>query len=173
MDSLWNFLALKGKNLYITGVPHNYKKGFNGAILKAGGLVPIFNDKSNFEEFENTITKLLNKPAFVHFYPEETLWPYYEQSRPFKRGAFLFAVKNNVPIVPIIFLFEPRKSFKSKFKVTAQICEPIYPDTSISEREASLKLQKQAQEVYNKCIIEHYGYDEKTFQMNKINKRIN
>ena len=45
--------ALKRKKkLYYTGAPHNFKKGFFGATLKAGGFVPLANTFGESKKFD-------------------------------------------------------------------------------------------------------------------------
>ena len=40
---------------------------------------------------------------------KRSLWPFYRGIRPFKKGAFRFAVNNNVSILPIVITFRGKK----------------------------------------------------------------
>ena len=79
----------------------------------------------------NTIDGLLKKGEVVGIYPEGELIPYYEGIREFKNGAFNFAVKNQVPILPIVFTYrEPEgiiRFIKKKPFITLTILEPEFP----------------------------------------------
>ena len=86
----------------------------------------------------NGIICILNG-NMIHFYPEGYLVPYCEKIRTFKNGAFNFAVKNKVDIIPVVFTFrEPkgiRKIFKKKKDVTLKILEPIRYEELVAETE--------------------------------------
>ena len=172
LDSLWNLQALSFRNnVYITGAPHNLKKGFFGATLKAGGFIPIASTFSQNKEFDKYIKSILDKGGFVHFYPETALWLRYEQSRPLKKGAFYYASKNNVPIIPIIILFRKRL-FRKKKAVTVKICKPIYPDPNLSAQQNCEMLRLETQKVYDNVIINFYNYDKESYAMNKVAKKV-
>ena len=74
----------------------------------------------------------------------------YDKIRHFKNGAFDFAVRNNVPIVPMVFKFTKEKHIftllKSKPTISLEILEPIYPNIFINKKEAIIDLKKK---VYN------------------------
>lgn len=168
LDCLWNFQALSHKkNVYITGAPHNFKKGFFGATLKAGGFIPLATSFSQNKEFDEYISKILNKGGFIHFYPEQALWLRYEQSRPLKKGAFYYASKNNVPVIPIVICFR-KKLLRRKKAVTVKICKPIYPDPNLSQQENCKIMNETAQKTYDDVIVDFYGYDKDDYAMNKI-----
>jgi len=114
--------------------------------------------------FDGMVERLLKKKLFLHFYPEEAMWTNWRQSRPFKRGAFLYASKNNVPVVPIIYCFRGKRGSRG---LTVQICKPIYPQENVSIKENSLYLQNEAQKVYDETIINFYGYNKETYSMNE------
>ena len=173
IDCLWNIQALKRKKLYITGAPHNFKKGFFGATLKAGGFIPLTTTFSESKKFSEYIKSILDKGGFVHFYPEQALWLRYEQSRPLKKGAFYYASTNNVPIIPIVICFR-KTMFKKHKSVTVQICKPIYPDEKLSQKENCKIMNELAQRAYDETIINFYSYNKETYQMSTApNEKIN
>ena len=63
----------------------------------------------------------------------------HKKIRKFKNGAFEVAVRNNVPIIPIVFKFREvtglRKFIKEKPFITLKILEPVYPNTEVPRRE--------------------------------------
>ena len=93
--------------------------------------IPIPRNKSGKEKMINTIDGLLAKGEVVGIYPEGHLIPYYDGIREFKNGAFNFAVKNQVPVLPIVFTYrEPEgiiKLIKKKPFITLTILEPEFP----------------------------------------------
>ena len=169
LDCLWNMHALSlKKKVYITGAPHNFKKGFFGATLKAGGFLPLAASFSENKKFSNYLTEILQNGGFVHFYPEQAMWLKYEQSRPLKKGAFYYASQNNVPIIPIVICF--RKSKIKRTLVTVKICQPIYPNKNLTQKENCEYMNKLAQKVYDKTIIDFYNYDQEKYSMDTIQK---
>lgn len=171
LDCLWNYQALSRKrHVYITGAPFNFKKGFFGATLKAGGFIPIATSFSQKKEFDKYLADILAKGGFVHFYPEQAMWLRYEQSRPLKKGAFYYASKNNVPIIPMVICFRKAKLRKKK-AVTIKICAPIYPDPNLSQADNCTMMNNLAQQEYDNAIIEFYQYDKDSYAMNKVQKQ--
>lgn len=169
LDCLWNMQAMNFGEFYITGAPHNFKKGFFGATLNAGGFIPLTNTFSETKKFGEYVSSIMEKGGFVHFYPEQALWLQYEQSRPLKKGAFYYACVNNVPIIPIVICFKKKNLSKHK-KVIVQILKPIYPDNNLPERERITKMNSDAQNAYDNAIINFYHYNPDEYAMNKINK---
>lgn len=116
--------------------------------------LPIPKENTGKEKMVNTINKLLQDGEVVSIYPEGHLVPYSNELREFKDGAFNFAVKNQVPILPIVFTYrEPediRKVFKKKPFITLSILEPEYPSNEISK----MSIKELKYRVYNKMNIE-------------------
>ena len=159
LDCLWNYQALSRKrHVYITGAPYNFKKGFFGATLKAGGFIPIAMSFSQKKEFDKYLSDIFAKGGIVHFYPEQAMWLRYEQSRPLKKGAFYYASK----IMSLLFQW---------LFVTVKICTPIYPDPNLSQSENCTRMNTLAQQEYDNAIIEFYNYDKDSYAMNKVQKQ--
>ena len=99
--------------------------------------LPIPRNKSGKEKMVNTINKLLKNGEVVGIYPEGHLIPYCDIIREFKNGAFNFSVKNNVPIIPVVFTYREvddiRRFIKKKPFITLTILEPEYPINEVSK----------------------------------------
>lgn len=124
--------------------------------------IPIPRTLKGKEKMVNTIDGLLKRGEVVGIYPEGHLMPYYDGIREFKNGAFNFAVKNQVPILPIVFTFrEPEgilKKFKKKPFITLTILEPEYPKAEISKAnveelknrvQRKMRLERKIKKLYN------------------------
>ena len=158
------------KKLYVAGGDFNNKKGFAGLTLKAGGFIPHGNSFTTQKKFGDVVGKILSKNQFILFYPEQALWPKYEKPRPFKRGSFYYAVKNNVPIIPIFICFRNKSAnYKQtkKTKVTVKILKPLYINNQLTEREQSEDLRIRAEQSYKKTYEEFY---KKTLEYEKISQ---
>lgn len=127
-------LASGAKNIYYTTLEDSFKIPFVRKLIKLLKALPIPKDISNKKCFINEVNHLLQTGNIVHIYPEVALWPYCDKIRNFKRGAFSFAVNNNVPVIPIVIKFrEPkgiRKLFKKKKDVTLIVLKPIRQEQS-------------------------------------------
>lgn len=146
----WFGLALEDKKVFYTTLEDSFKIPVVRKLIKLLRAIPIPKENKNKPYFKNAVDEILNNGDLVHFYPEASLWPYYNKIRNFKTGAFHFAVRNNVPILPMVFTFRRpqgiRRIFKRKSDVTLTILEPI---SSIKNEEntrleiENLKLQVQ------------------------------
>lgn len=125
-------------------------------ILKA---IPIPRNKAYTNDFMNSIDSLLRNKKTVHFYPEGSLLPYCSDLREFKKGAFNFAVRNNVPVVPCTFLFcKPEglyKILKKKPVIKLVISKPIYPNQSLEKGDSIIDLKSRVYDEMKNIIINH------------------
>lgn len=155
------------KSFYTTAAPHNNKKGVAGSLLRAAGELPLGETFSAQKNFNQAVATLLKKKKLINFYAEQSLWFRYEKSRPYKPGAFRFAVTNNVPVVPIVLCFKELNKFerilRRQKKLVVIIQEPIYPNTELDTKEQVKDLQARCQKVYDDTIIDFYGYDKNTY----------
>lgn len=122
-------LSYGAKDVYYTAQQASFEIPFVKHLIRLLRAIPIPKGIQNKKRFIEVINEALKKEKCVHFYPEAMLVPYDTNIRPFQNGAFDFAVKNGVPIVPMVFCFrEPvgcRKLFKKKKDVTLVVLEPI------------------------------------------------
>ena len=124
-------LALESKRIYYTTIESNFKIPIVRKLIKLLRAIPIPSSIKNKPFFVKALDEILKNGDIVHFYPESSLHYYDNKIRRFKSGAFHFAVKNDVPILPMVFTFRRpnglRRVFKNKSDVTLTILEPINP----------------------------------------------
>ncbi len=123
LDTLFVKQAVGHFRSYHTGAPHNNKKGLGGYIMRRAGFLSLGGGFAAQKKFCLTLRRLLNNGAIVNFYPEEALWQGYEKPRPMKLGAFRYAVKMNVPVVPLFITFEGKRR-----RAVVNILSPVYPE---------------------------------------------
>ncbi len=140
-------LAFGLKKVYFTTREGSFKIPFVRKLIKLLRAVPIPTKLKDEEYFIKGINKALQDGKIIHFYPEKALWPYYEKIRNFKNGAFNFAIKNDVPVIPIVIKFRNpkgiRKIFKNKKDVTLKILEPIKFEVKDNKKESIEDLKNQ------------------------------
>ena len=102
-------------------------------------------------------------PEDFHIFPEAAMWPYYNQLRPFKSGAFHFAITNNVPIIPYVLLFRKSKGFgkivRKRPKITVVICKPIYANQSLDKKDQINDLCEKTHSVMQQVLDQNQSYD--------------
>lgn len=131
-------LAVCGKKkIFYTTQSESFQIPFVRKLIKLLRAIPIPKGVKNKERMVKEISNLLKDNKFVHFYPEAILYPYCNKIRHFKNGAFDLAIKNDVPVVPIVIKFRQpkgiRKILKRKKDVTLKILEPIYFEKILKE----------------------------------------
>lgn len=131
--------ALKDNKIKYCVAEYNNKKGFLGNMMRAGGIMPLSANFNVQKNFNKAVNYYLSRGKKIVFYPEQAMWYMYEKPRPFKEGAFHFAVKNNVPIIPIFITFRKSGEFDSEGieikYLTVNIMKPLYPQENLSQKE--------------------------------------
>jgi len=116
--------------------------GPNRFLIRGIGGMPIPSNISGLKSLLKTKDQILKEGKWLHFFPEVSMWFYYEAIRPFKKGAFSFAVKHNKPILPICINYRKAKGFRKIFRrgspyfLTINIGELIFPNQDLAKREA-------------------------------------
>ncbi|MBO4705790.1 MAG: 1-acyl-sn-glycerol-3-phosphate acyltransferase [Spirochaetaceae bacterium] len=118
------------------------------SVLGAGGI-PLPDTLSAAKKFNEAFDHLHEKKKWIHIFPESCRWAFYEPIRPFKLGAFSLAYKYNIPIIPMVISYRPRKGIYKIFKkgtplITLTIGEPILPDLSLPRKHSSIKMLEKA-----------------------------
>ncbi len=151
-DSVFVAQCLAPRKVYYTTLESNMRMPIVGHIIKALGGIPICSRPSMQIAYNRAIAKVLQEGKIVHFMPEGSIWPYYEKIRPFKKGAFFYAVSNDVPIVPICINFREPRRWQKFFGIraimaTVHIGKPIYADPDLKKKEKIEELRIRSENV--------------------------
>ena len=119
--------------------------GINGFVLRNIDVIPIIDDREYMNgKFYDLVRGQFDKGRFILIYPEQEMWFNYRKPRPGKRGAFLFAARMGVPVVPcFVELRDLPEEIAPGFhdvKCILHILDPIFPDPSKNERQNSLEM---------------------------------
>lgn len=144
---------------YFVALKHNFEAFLLGGLVRVMRGIPLPEDIKNFERFSNQVGEVLqNTNKKIHFYPEGEIVPYCRELRDFKNGAFHFAVKNNVPVMPFVIVFPAKK------RIRVISCKPVFiSDVEGTEGLAEPKkvvllarhVKKNMQEVMDKFYTEN------------------
>lgn len=152
--------------------------GFFGELMRHFYTLPLSSNIKTMAKFTEATNTLLQKGNFVLFYPEQAMWWNYRKPRPLKVGAYKFAVKNNVPVLPCFITMKDsdilgedlRREIKD-FDVgenflpdgfyvqeyTIHIGEPIYPKAELSSKENMDYLAQRNFEAWKEIYEREYG----------------
>lgn len=127
--------AIGRKDMTFTAIKENFEIPFVRLFVKGLGAIPIPRTLKAMQKFTEAISQLLKENHIVHFYPEGVLFPYYNGIRGFHKGAFSYASKNDVPIVPMIITYhKPKSKLRGKPVAKIHIMPPVYPNTELEKR---------------------------------------
>jgi 1-acyl-sn-glycerol-3-phosphate acyltransferase len=140
----WDLLivlqAIRHHRLWVPSWMGNFKGG-DGKLMDTIGAIPIPDGFAATKAFNAALDTLHEKKQWVHIYPEAALWPYHQPIRPFKRGAFVFAFRYDVPVIPVAISYREVKNPIYKFfkknnpYITVSVGEPIFPDNTLPNRQ--------------------------------------
>jgi len=131
------FKASKQKKLFRVIREGNYT---NPPMLKFFmrncDVLPLSSNGQTMRYFLRAVDTILERGQHILIYPEQALWPNYKKPRPLKDGAFKFAVKNNVPVLPIFITMADSVNKKGDPMplYTVHILEAIYPDMNLDRK---------------------------------------
>lgn len=115
-----------------------FMPGVIGFLLKYCNTLPLSSNMHTMLNFNRAAEEVLNSGNFLLVYPEQSMWWNYKKPRPYRIGAYYFAAKCDVPVVPCFTtLEESGKTEKNGFPgvyYTIHIMKPIYPDKNIPTR---------------------------------------
>jgi 1-acyl-sn-glycerol-3-phosphate acyltransferase len=152
--------------------------GFFGELMRHYYTLPLSSSVKTMAKFTEATNTLLQKGNFVLFYPEQAMWWNYRKPRPLKLGAFKFAVKNGVPVLPCFItmrdtdvLGEDLRRSISDFDIaenfvpdgfyiqeyTIHIGEPIYPKAELGLKENMEYMANANFEVWKEIYEKEYG----------------
>ena len=146
----WDFLAVvqaTKRRLWFPARAENLM-GSDAALIRAVGGIPIAQNFSGMKKFYEAFDFLHQKKKWIHVFPESCRWTWYQPIRPFKRGAFEFAHRYDIPVIPMAISYRKpgpvRRFFGVKHPlITLTVGEPIMADKSLSLKQDSARLLKE------------------------------
>lgn len=135
--------------------------GFYGFLFRNCNTLPLSQNKKTMYNFLKAVDAILQRGDFILIYPEQSLWWNYRKPKPLKNGAFKFAVKNQVPVLPIFITMEDSDVYgPDGFLIqeyTVFIERPIYPKGGLTEREQVSAMRQENYQVWSRIYEEFYG----------------
>lgn len=165
----------KKHKLYAVIREGNYTNfpGLYGFLFKNCNTLPLSSNHQTMKKFYDAVKTLLNRGDFILIYPEQSMWWNYRKPKPLKDGAYRFACRNNVPIIP--FFITTRDSDildDAGFPILeyyVHIGKPIYKDKNLTDKENIQNMRKENFLVWKKVYEAFYNIPlEYTCDKNKL-----
>lgn len=141
--------TLKDKHkIHIVIREGNYQiPGFFGFLLKNFSTFPLSSNIKTTINLNKAIDTVLGKGHFLLVYPEQSMWWNYRKPRKYRVGAYRWACRNKVPVIPCFTTMHDLDEYEEdglkKQGLTLHIGEPILYDEKLSVKEnADNMLQK-------------------------------
>ena len=113
--------------------------GFYGFLMRNCNTLPLSSNKETMKLFMRSVDKILKDGHFILVYPEQSMWWNYKKPKPLKKGAYSFAAKAGVPVVPCFITMEDSDILgEDGFYIqeyTIHVGKPIYPNDELSKSE--------------------------------------
>lgn len=94
-------------------------------------------------------------------YPEQSMWWNYRKPKPLKKGAYTFAARNQVPVLPCFITMEDSDILgEDGFFVqeyTIHIAPAIYPEENVSRSENVENMRRKNYEIWKEIYEKTYG----------------
>ncbi|MBQ7798696.1 MAG: 1-acyl-sn-glycerol-3-phosphate acyltransferase [Clostridia bacterium] len=133
-------------------------------FMRNCGVLPLSSNMQTMKKFLRAVDNILARGDYILIYPEESMWPDYRKPKPLKDGAFKFAIKNNVPVLPIFITMEDVEFYNKKTKTTkpmlahtVHILEPIYSHPELSKAENIEYMKNKNFDCWVKVYEDFYG----------------
>ena len=152
----------KNKKLFKVIREGNYTNfpGMYGFFFRNCNTLPLSSNKRTMIEFIKAVDIILKRGDFILIYPEQSMWWNYRKPKPLKNGAFNFAARNNVPVIPIFITMEDSDIIgEDGFPIqayTVNIEKPIYPDENLTEKENTEAMKEKNYEVWKNIYEDFY-----------------
>lgn len=150
-----------GNNIFTVSGDFNNFKGIVGDIARYTGLFPLSDKHSVQKNFNNGMKYHLSHNKKILVYPEQAMWWNYPKPRPLQIGAFHWAVKYDVPVVPTFVTFEDSgtkdKDGYTKYFWTINVLEPIYANKALSPKKQMEDMQQRNFLAWEACYEDTYG----------------
>ena len=136
-----NDLDKKHRNLYKVIREGNYTNfgGIYGFFFRHCNTLPLSSNMETMKKFLSAVDTLLKRGDKILIYPEQAMWWNYRKPRPLKNGAFKFASKSNVPVIPSFITMEDSSVLDADGypvqEYTVWFLPPIYPKQELSVKD--------------------------------------
>ena len=151
--------AFPKKTYIITGAETVSIKGIR-LLVAMLGAIPLPSTFQAAKHFEKKLGDAVEEKAAVTIYPEAHIWPYCNFIRHFSEKSFSYPYKTNTPVIAGAVVYRQRKLFKNAHpRARVFLCDPIYPDLSLNEKQARKKLRDEVYTFMSRTVKEQHSFE--------------
>ena len=155
LDTLFVRQAVGYFGSYYTMAPWNNKKGLGGAFIRHAGMWAFSPDLAATRALLAEMKARLAEGCIVHFYAEQAMWINYQKPRPMKDGAFHYAVKFGVPVLPVFFTFDVGRRGHMR-RLVLHILPAVAADESLARGARAADMKARAEAAWKACYEARY-----------------
>ncbi len=135
--------------------------GLYGFFMRNCNSIPLASNIEVMKYTFNAVDTVLRRGDLLLVYAEQSMWWNYRKPKPLKIGAFRFAAKNSVPVIPtFITMRDTKKLDADGYPIqgyTLHILPPIYPDPAKNIKENAEYLKSENERMWQELYEEVYG----------------
>ena len=158
--------ALKKRHYLYKVIKESNYTNFKGPVrimMRHANTMPLSSSYATMRKFFEGMGTLLARGEKILVYPEQAMWFNYRKPRPLKPGAFKFAAKFNVPIIPVFICMKDSDVLDDDgFPVQelyVHYLQAIYPDSDLTVNENAKRMMERNYEQWVNTY--ELFYDEK------------
>ena len=129
------------KDTYVIVHPNNVSMPYLGRVTPSMGAIPLPDNIKASKNFIKCIEYRISKKKVIMIYPEAHIWPYCTFIRPFTDISFRYPVEYDKPVFSYVNVYRKRKN--NKVRIETYLDGPFFPDKSLSNKEARMKLRNE------------------------------
>lgn len=160
-EVLDSYLKASKKRFFKVIREGNYSfPGLYGFFFRNCDTLPLSANFNTMKKFTASIDVILKRGDVVLVYPEQGMWWNYKKPRPLKSGAFRYAVKAGVPVVPCFITMNDSTILDADgFYVqeyTLHFEKPIYPNQDVSMKASIEEMSKENYRIWKEIYERTY-----------------
>ncbi|MBO4767224.1 MAG: 1-acyl-sn-glycerol-3-phosphate acyltransferase [Lachnospiraceae bacterium] len=155
--------ALKRRHYLYKVIKESNYTNFKGPVrimMRHANTLPLSSNHATMREFFAGMKVLLDRGEKILIYPEQAMWFNYRKPRPLKVGAFKFAAKFNVPVIPVFICMKDSDVLDDDgFPVQelyVHYLPAIYPDNTLTVNENAQRMMDKNSEVWTEVYETFY-----------------
>lgn len=163
LDPMLHSIAVAPRRTYFTALEETIASPGLGTLVRLFGGMPIPKDKSRLGDVDIAIAQALSTRGLCHFYPEGECFLRNQAIKPFKPGAFHFAIRRGASVLPIVTVLKKRRlgPFSLGIKAEVHLLAPISPPPSsgrlAADIHAAQTMAAKVRAVMQDCIDQEEG----------------
>lgn len=147
--------ALKKHHYLYKVIKEGNYTNFKGPVrimMRHANTLPLSSNIATMKEFFGGMQVLLDRGEKILIYPEQAMWFNYRKPRPLKPGAFKFAAKFNVPVLPAFVGMKDSDELDDDGFAVQELyvhyLPAIYPDADCSTNENAKRMMEKNYELW-------------------------